>query len=63
MLLLSPQGRALARVSPWAPRLEEAPELRRGFGSISGNVGCKEVAGAGGGFARPPLALSKPPLT
>ena len=43
-----------------APQPEEGPGLGRGFGSISGDEGCRgKVAGAEGSFARPPLTLSK----
>lgn len=61
---LSSLGRAcLARVSPNVPRLEAAPEFRRGFAASREMWLRGKSDGAEGGFAWPPLALSKALLT
>lgn len=61
---LSSQGRAcLAHASPDVPRLEAAPEGRRGFAASRAMRLRGKSDGAEGGFAWPPLALSKALLT
>lgn len=61
---LSSQGRAcLAHASPDVPRLEAAPECRRGFAASRAMRLRGKSDGAEGGFAWAPLALSKALLT